>query len=350
MTRMAKHLSLHRIDGTELRVVSDVAMGILSVIQAEEDVIRQYQAVAPWPHHWVTLFILQDMQPLTRQLRSRDGATPALSSLPPGGAEALEARPVVNAYDLAAPSNCHVFVNQRAMQLAGYWEDALAVRALLAHEHAHPMAENDTVRASRQFRLETSTPTAMEGELTGPTAQIARQATLLAEELLLYGPREVAANELALRCGFAGALFHLDRCGVAAARQALAGREELKRRLQHEQHSGRLTASEAGALLLLADLQSYAHWTFEVAAFDRANEDRFARELETVLWLDVFPQLAPEVSPLYMALAAQYRDLRPDYTGDEYSTWGQNLLQMLSQAIAAHGIDLHLSLCHAQEE
>jgi hypothetical protein len=350
MTRTARHLSLHRIDRTELRVVSDVEAGILPMIQAEEDIIRRYQAALVWPHRWVTLLILQDMLPLVRQLYAKGEAGGSPANLPPGGTEALEARPVVNAYDLADLSACTVFVNQQAMRAAGYWGDPLAVQGLLAHEHAHPLAENDALRASRQVRLDVSSPIATPVAAADPAAQIAPQVTLLAEKLVLYGPREVAANELALRCGFADALAHLDRSNMAAARRALAGRAELRARLQGEQLAGRLAAREADTLLLLADLRGYADWAFEIAAFVRAGELYFTRELEAALQQDVFPHLAPEVPRLYAALAAEYSALRFERGAAGYISWGRGLLQILSRVIKARGIDLHLELRHAQEE
>ncbi|MDO9065990.1 MAG: hypothetical protein Q7U96_02780, partial [Chloroflexota bacterium] len=78
MARTIKHFSLHRIAGTELRVVADVEEGTLPVVQAEETVLRRYVQREAWPHRWVTLFILQDLQPLVRQLTH----TPT-STLPP---------------------------------------------------------------------------------------------------------------------------------------------------------------------------------------------------------------------------------------------------------------------------
>ena len=156
--RTVKHFSLHRIVETELRVVSDVEAGVLPVIQVEEAVIRDYARREVWPHRWVTLFVLQDLQPLVRQLTP----SPALplpgggNSLPPGGAAALEHRPVVNVYDLADPAGCYIFVNRKAMMKEGYWDDALAIQGLLAHEHAHPLAENEATRSSRCLHMELS--------------------------------------------------------------------------------------------------------------------------------------------------------------------------------------------------
>ena len=126
MARTIKHFSLHRIAGTELRVVADVEEGTLPVVQAEETVLRRYVQREAWPHRWVTLFILQDLQPLVRQLTHTptpsqpfpyqgEGSKGGGASLPPGGATALNYRPVVNVYDLANPAGCNVFVNRQAM-------------------------------------------------------------------------------------------------------------------------------------------------------------------------------------------------------------------------------------------
>ena len=160
MARTVKHFSLHRIAGTELRVVADVETGVLPVIQVEEAVIRGDAQQGLWPHRWVTLFVLQDLQPLVRYLTPTPSLPPAgggskgeSPAFPPGGAAALDYRPVINVYDLADLTGCHVFVNQKAMLREGYWDDALAIQGLLAHEHAHPLAENETTRASRQLRF-----------------------------------------------------------------------------------------------------------------------------------------------------------------------------------------------------
>jgi hypothetical protein len=351
MSRTVKHLSLHRIEGTELRVVSDVELGALPVIQTEEDVIRRYSAAGPWPHRWVTLLILQDLEPLVRQLGARDGAAEMLSSLPPGGAEALDSRPVVNAYDLASPAGCHIFVNRRAMLRDGYWDDPLALRALLAHEHAHPLAEGETVRATRALRIAITAPHPAAGSGDGGASeQILGQLALLADELCLYAPREIAANELALRCGFEAPLLHLARRNMAAARQALAGRRELGLELQREQSRGRLAPSEAGALLLLADLRGYASWAFEVAAFSRSGCAAGAQELEAALQADVFPHLEPQALAVYATLREQYETQRLDLSADELLPWGQGLLQALVRAMAERDMEIVAHIRLAQKE
>jgi len=58
--RVVKHLSLHRMAGTELQVVAEVEAGVTKIVEIEETVIRGYAQRGNWPHRWVSLFILQD--------------------------------------------------------------------------------------------------------------------------------------------------------------------------------------------------------------------------------------------------------------------------------------------------
>ena len=133
-----KHFGLHRLDHVELRVVADDEDGILRVEQAEIDAVGRLSGDARWQHKTVTLFVLADLQPLQRQLESlrRVPADVRLQQK-----DELLSRPVVNVYDLASPATCNVFVNRKAMMAAKYWDDVLALQGLLAHEHAHPLAE-----------------------------------------------------------------------------------------------------------------------------------------------------------------------------------------------------------------
>ena len=361
--RTVKHFSLHRIagacpessarasgrglvEGTELRVVADVEAGVLPVIEVEEAVIRGYAQQRLWPHRWVTLFVLRDLQPLVRQLR------PA-ADLPPGGTAALDRRPVVNVYDLADPSGCHVFVNRQAMAKEGYWDDPLAIRGLLAHEHAHPLAENETARASRQLRVELSLEHPPSGAEQGAhdrrwtayrQAKIHRLLSQLADELYLYAPREVFANEMAIRSGFGEPLLHLNRRNVAHASRSVAGREELRQHLQQEVTQGTLTPAVADLLLLIGDLQGYVDLALEVAPFYRTGRESDARELESVLETSVFPRLEPEVSLAYSALREQYIALHADLTPPKLMAWGKGVFDILVEAVAERGLILHYAV------
>jgi hypothetical protein len=362
MARTVKHFSLHRIAGTELRVVADVETGVLPVIQVEEAVIRGYACqetrfleengflTRPWPHRWVTLFVLQDLQPLIRQLTPtpplpipRGGSKGGGAGLPPGGAAALNHRPVVNVYDLADLAACHVFVNRQAMEKEGYWDDPLAIQGLLAHEHAHPLTENETTRTSRQFQVELSLespPSAFRNS----KFEIRNLLTLLADKLCLYAPREIFANELAIRSGFGEALLHLNRRNMSNAARSVAGREGLYQQLQEEVASGNLIPQEANLLLLIGDLKGYLDLALEVVPFYRAGREAEARELEAILETAVFPYLEPEATRAYTALREQYIALRADLTPGELVSWGEGVLHILAEALAEKGLVLQYQL------
>ncbi|MCJ7620597.1 MAG: hypothetical protein MUP64_10320 [Anaerolineae bacterium] len=351
MMRTVKHFSLHRIASpagaglTELRVVSDVEAGVLPVIQIEEAVIQGYARQGHWPHRWVTLFVLQDLQPLIRQLTptpslpllggGSQGGGPAL---PPGGAAALDLRPVVNVYDLADLDSCHVFVNQQAMVKEGYWDDPLAIRGLLAHEHAHPLAENLTTQASRQLQvaLALDQPWSNAG-LGDRQGKVQRLLTLLADKLSVYAPREIFANELTIRSGFGDGLFHL-------ARRTVAGRDELSRQLRQEVTQGTLTPAAASLLLLIGDLRGYLDLALEIAPFYRSGQESEARQLEAVLEADILPHLEPQVAGAYSALREHYLSLLADLSPPALRAWSEGVLGILANALAEKGLTLQYHL------
>jgi hypothetical protein len=351
MARTVKHFSLHRIAGTELRVVADVETGVIPLIQVEEAVIRGYARQGLWPHQWVTFFVLKDLQPLIRQLapphplsqweRGPGGESGASE----GGGLDLSHRPVVNVYDLADPAGCHVFVNRQAMEEADYWNDPLAIQSLLAHEHAHPLAENGTTQSSRQLNLALS-PQSDVLNLESSDVGLRTQSllTLLADKLCLYAPREIFANEMTIRGGFGAALLYLDRRNVTNAAQSVAGRERLNRRLQQEVTRGNLTPSGADLLLLIGDLHSYLDLALEVAPFYRTGREADARELEGVLETTVFPHLEPVVARAYTALCELYRALRADLTPTELAPWCQAALYILAEVLRDKGLILQYQL------
>ncbi len=372
MDRPVRHFSLHRLAGTELRVVSDIDAGVIPIIRVEEEVIRGHAARTTWPHRWVTLFILQDLQPLIRQV-------PEGTGLPPGDAAALEHRPVVCVYDLADLATCHVFMNQKAMVKEGYWEDCLAIRGLLAHEHAHPLAENDATRASRRLVAELSwemqepmarsIPSAKErsdaascGTLTRTPetsqvkalgapweAKVDRLLAVLVDKLCVYAPREVFANEVAIRSGFEEALLHLDRQNVAAAIRSVEGREALRRHLEEEAVGQRsLPRSGADLLLLIGDLKGYLDLALEVAPFYRTGRTAEARELEASLRAAVFSALEPEVTGTYEALRDQYIALPSDVSPTGLVSWGKVVVQILAGVLQERGLALHYRVTVAE--
>jgi hypothetical protein len=346
MARTVKHFSLHRIDGTELQLISDVENGVLQVAEVEEAVIRDYSRRVKWPHECVMLFILQDMAPLIRQLQ-------AVHDLPPGGTEALDQRPVVNVYDAGDLHRCQIFVNRQSMLKEEYWEDPLIVRALLAHEHAHPLVEGPTVRESRMLRSEVSmkcAPDAGRRRTASQEQEALRQWTgnrqdemrallnVMAYRLCLNAPREVLANELTIRSDFGDALLHLDRRNVANARRSLAGRDVLRKQLDSRVTQGDLSSSSADLLLLIGDMQGSLDLAIETAPFYRAGRESDGRELESVLENNVFPLLAPEVGTAYSGLRERYLTLKPDFARQKLIAWGERVLGILSEALSSKGL------------
>ena len=336
MLRTVKHFALHRIGGTELRVVSEVESGVLPLIEMEEAVIRGYAERGQWPHRCISLFILDDMQPLVRQILSR-------ADLPPGEAKTIESRPVVNAYDLADLRACHVFVNREVMGREGYWGDAGLTKGLLAHEHAHPMAENETTHLSRQLQLQLSPlanshPPQLLGVLTG-----------LAEKLCLHAPREVFANQVTIESGFGDALLQLDRHNCFNAARGMAGRKELSAQLDTKVRDGRLEPTAAGILLLVGDLRGHLELAMEIVAFYRAGQVQMARQLEAILETTIFPQLEPPVSQAYAELSRLYMALHADMDRARLLEWGAGVLSSLSNALAERGLTLHYNLMMKEE-
>jgi hypothetical protein len=326
MGRAVKHVELHRIGTTELRVISDVDTGEIAIVQAEEAVIREYMRRGNWPHRQVSLFILNDLQPLARQVPS--------SALPPGGVAALDTRTVLNLYDLANPRACHVFVNQRMMLKEGYWEDMLAVRGLLAHEHAHPLAENASTRASRGLAVDLAL-----GEK--PTEQHVRLEGLLGrlvEQLSLTAPREIFTNLLAITSGFDQAMLHLNQGNVANACKSLTGRTKLRELLAHEVSLGNRPADTVGQLLLAGDLESYCGLAMELAPFDRAGHPAAASALTGVLDQELFPQLEPQFAPTFAAIRRLYTDLPADLSLPDLRGWSQQVADSIVGAVREQGL------------
>ena len=341
-TRPVTHLSLHRIAGTELRVVGDVETGVLPVIDLEETTVRRYIGLGHWPHRWVTLFILQDLAPLARQLREQNPNEAELSTGGlPGGVADMSSRPVVCIYDLTDLANCQVFISQQALSRAELWGDTLAVQALLAHEHAHPLTENALTRLSRQLRAELALAPQFEAQAfsSSPAAtSLVSWLGRLVDEFVRYAPRELLANELVLRAGWTDALAHLDRRTLSLALQDLRGREQLANLLKQQVEQEGLTPTLAAAHLLSADLR-HANLALEVASFARAGQESVARQLDGDV-RSFLAQLDPQVVSFYTFLIDQYMDLEIEYGPEQLVAWGQAILQALTGAITAKGLQL----------
>ncbi len=338
MSQTMKQLDVHQVEGTELRVVSDVESGVLAVIEAEDAVVRRYAERGLWRHTWVDLFVLEDLQVLAEQLAGVAG------TLPPGGSLALDRRPVVNAFDLADLSGCHIFVNHKVMVEEGYWGDPAALRALLAHEHAHPLSENATVAASRELRVASS-----HAPHTERTPSLAGLAVALLEKLCCYGPREVFANDLAIAAGSADDLFHLDELVVAGAARGVLGRSALVDHLEADVQEDRMPRQHAGQALLLADLRSCLDLAMETAPFYRAGRLEQAIALEAPLIDDVFPRLESAAEDTYRAVRDLYVELGPDLGIADLMTWSGDVVDLLTGVLRERGLEVDVHLNHSEK-
>jgi hypothetical protein len=337
-----RHFALHRIENVELRVISDIEEGVIGITEVEEAVLRRFAAVAGWPHQVVSLFVLSDLSPLQRQLV-------ATAKLPPGGVEGLGLRPIVNLYDLADLAACNIFINQTAMAREGYWADRLAETALLAHEHAHPLAENDTTQATRRVSVTVRPICQQPLDSVAEDAwaeKLRRLLQLQVEKLCLYAPREVFTNDLVLREGFGDALYHLDLQNVNAAVRGVQSRPALVASLAAE---AALSDTGRAIFLVVADLKAHLDLALEIASFHRMGHVTQARSLDQILSSKVFPVLAPVMGAAYRALIQAYRSLTPAMSPEALTDFARQVVAILAEALRPYGVALEAPIEVKQE-
>jgi len=316
--------------------------GLGPFIEIEKEVIGKYAASPRWQQETVTLFVLKDLEPLIRQLTQE-------AALPPGGLAGLGQRPIVNVYDINNPSSCHVFVNQKAMEKEGYWGDREAEKALLAHEHAHPLSECETTCSARRLKADLSTESlrllfpAGAQEKEWPT-KLDRLLDVLVDKLCLYAPREVFANDLTIESGFSASLIHLDRKNLHNAGEGVRSRGALQRSLHEEVEKEGLTRAGAGLLLTIADMKGYLDLAMETAPFYRQNMVAEAQELEETLLAQVMPYLEPLVAKAYPKLRDAYVGLPEDASPEALKQWVESLVSMLAEVLSKKGLRLECRL------
>lgn len=342
MNRLLKHLSLHRIGGTELRVVSDIEAGLGPFIEVEEEVVEKYAASPRWQQKSVTLFVLKDLEPLVRQLS--EGA-----ALPPGGLAILGQRPIVNVYDLENPGSCHLFINRRAMEKEGYWDDREAVKGLLAHEHAHPLSECETTRSARRLQADLSTdgvrplfPSQAQGREW--QTKVDRLLAVVVDKLCLYAPREVFANDVTIESNFTTPLLYLDKKNVLNAAKGVRSKGALRQRLQEEVERASLTPAGADLLLVIGDMHGHLDLAMETASFYRQGKVTEVKELEEMLFAEVMPYLETPVAEVYPKLRDQYVQLRKDMSPEELVQFEGSLLAILAAVLKQEGLTLQYNL------
>lgn len=243
-------------------------------------------------------------------------------------------------YDAGSLAECTIFINRGVLQADGTWNDRRALRALLAHEHAHPLAENEAVRAARSL--------AVEAEGGGPYwAALQPIVLLLADRLFVHAVQEVFANEIAIAAGFAEVLFHLDQGTVERARVGIQRRPTLVEELERQVAEGTLDEDALGAVLLVGDLQAYLLFALETAPFIRTGHQREAEAIEARLAETVWPSLDPLVQGLYATLRDHYCRLKADLGPAGVAEWAEGVLSHFASALASRNLDVAFNLVPA---
>ncbi len=217
MASAVPHVLRQRSASTKLQVVSDSAAGLEAFAAIEKKVMRGFERQGTWPHKQVNLFVFETLQPLAAKIRAataphrkhKPGALAETRAEASRHIEELDRKPMVHVYDLANPAECSIFVNRHQMIRLGLWDDELALEALLAHEHAHPLSENATTQAARGLKACIEPQNLPDGFAGARAEQLRHSLGTMVDELCLHAPHEIFANELAVRAGFGRALFHL---------------------------------------------------------------------------------------------------------------------------------------------
>lgn len=314
---------------TLVRVVTDCSVDISAIVRGEERVIRGLMDKGLWRHTAVTLFVLENMTPLVSQLRQ-------LRRVPDDATIQLPQRPMVNLYDPRHPQECFVFVNRQMMASEGYWSDALAAEGLLAHEHAHPLSEAAATAAARSLKV----------VATGP-ASFTPLAEQLADTLSRGAVTEILANEFCIANGFAEALKHVDRITLLRARDNLAQRSELRRRLAAAVVAGSLSRDDEAVLLTLADAQMGLPFALELVPFFRTSAAALGTELEGFLVHEILSRMKPAVEVLYHQLHTRYLELRSEWSADRLIPWCEDILSRIAALLAIEGTPVTLRIAAA---
>jgi hypothetical protein len=333
MAGAIEHVSRHRINGAELQVIADARKGVEWLIEVEKKVVSGFMLHGGWPHRRINLFVFETLQPLVERLSQ---------TLPQSlAARELDTKPMVHIYNMGDLTECSVFVNRRVMIQQGMWDNPLALEGLLAHEHAHPMAENAATGAARDLKVRIAATEAggatPASSLSVPHDAIARSLEHLAEELCLHAPHEVFTNELAIRAGFGPALYYLNCLNLGESRTGMKERAGLEEALRAQVEQGRLSEAGMGLLLFAASAEAHVRVALETAAFARAGRQEEADEIEHRLEAGVFRRVEPEIGALYFAFYRQYLALTPDMDRDAMQHWAAEAFAPVIEEIARRG-------------
>jgi hypothetical protein len=353
MIEAIEHVSRHCLSGGELQVVADAEKGVDALIEAEKRVTHGFLQHGGWPHKRVNLFVFQSLQPLMERMRHDN-------TLSAAGARELDHCPMVHVYDEDDLEECSIFVNRALMVQHGVWEDVLALEGLLAHEHAHPMADNAASRAARSLRMRLVTidvasrkPGRAPHCASGRAAEVgysrlvrpglavrqlvAGSLANLARDLCIEAPHEVFANEYAIRAGFGAGLERLSQLSLTHGRSGMIERMGLSNRLRAEVDERRLSEQEMSVLLLAASTEAHLRVALETAPFVRAGRPDQALAVEALAEAEVFSQVEPEIGALVQSLCDSYLLLKPDMDLVSVRDWAGSAFLPIIEAFARRG-------------
>jgi hypothetical protein len=345
MARAVPQVLRHRSTSTKLQVVCDSAIGLEDFAAIERRVIAGFERKGVWPHKIVHLFVFETLQPLVEQIKQataaqRNKASPGALSKARAEAsrhiEDLDRKPMVHIYNLANSAETSIFVNRRRMIALGFWDDELALEGLLAHEHAHPLAENGTTKAARRLVARVQALELPEG-LEAQRKHLCHSVESIVEELCLHAPHEVSANELAIRAGFGEALFHLNSVSLAGDRAGVTAHAALKDKLAAEVKAGRMGAKGMALTLSMASIEAHVRMALESAAFLRACETARSAALDSLIDEEVFKHVEREAGSLYRLYRARYAALKPDLDADAILIWMRESCALLTDALRKRG-------------
>jgi hypothetical protein len=345
MARAVPQILRHSSTSTKLQVVCDSATGLEDFAAIERRVIAGFERKGCWPHKLVHLFVFETLQPLVEQIkqataaqriRAKPGALAKARAEASRHIEELDHKPMVHIYNVANPAETSIFVNRRRMIALGLWDDSLALEGLLAHEHAHPLAENPTTGAARALKVSVQAVSLPDG-LEPQQKQLCHSVETAMEELCLHAPHEVAANELAIRAGFGEALFHLNSLGLTAGRPGLAVHAALKVKLATEVKAGRMSKQGMDLTLAMASIEAHVRLAMESAAFLRAGDAARSVALDSLAEEEVFKHVEREVGALYRLYCARYAALKLDLNATSLLAWMQDSSALLTNVLRKRG-------------
>jgi hypothetical protein len=312
--------------------------------------VRGFMRHGGWPHRRMNVFVFESLQPLIDRLPQ--------AARQPLAARELESKPMVHIYNMGDLTECSLFINRRLMKRRGLWGDPLALEGLLAHEHAHPLAENATTRAARELKARLVAAEADDDGGAGnilspmtsaPLAAVGRSLEHLAEELCVHAPHEVFTNELAIGAGFGPALHHLNRLNLEGGRAGMMERIALAEGLRAQVTEGRLSEADVGLLLLTASMEAHVRMALETAAFVRAGRPKEAGSVEELLEAEVFRHVEPEIRTLYRAFHLQYLQLAPGMDRDAFRHWAAAAFAPVIEELARRGLAMNVEFYYGGE-